>query len=203
MKPTYLYIKQHSITGLKYFGKTIKDPYKYNGSGIMWQKHLQKYGKEYVKTLWVSELFTNEDTIRDFAGLMSEELNIIESSNWANLIPETGIDTGGGMLGKHHSDKAKKLISEKAKQQTPYARTPETIAKIIKNLDSTGRIHTEETKAKMRESHKNRKPISEETRQKLKDSIKNRPPISEETREKMRLASIERMRIRRLKKESK
>lgn len=33
MLPTYLYVKQHTITGLKYFGKTIKDPYVYPGSG--------------------------------------------------------------------------------------------------------------------------------------------------------------------------
>ena len=25
-KPTWLYIKQHNTTGLKYFGKTTKDP---------------------------------------------------------------------------------------------------------------------------------------------------------------------------------
>lgn len=28
--PTYLYIKTHNQTGLKYFGKTTKDPFKYN-----------------------------------------------------------------------------------------------------------------------------------------------------------------------------
>lgn len=32
-KPTYLYIKVHSITGMKYFGKTTKNPIKYDGSG--------------------------------------------------------------------------------------------------------------------------------------------------------------------------
>ena len=39
MKPTYLYVKQHNKTGLKYFGKTTKkDPLKYKGSGLYWKR---------------------------------------------------------------------------------------------------------------------------------------------------------------------
>ena len=41
----YLYIKTHNKTGLKYLGKTSRnDPYKYQGSGVYWQRHLQKHG---------------------------------------------------------------------------------------------------------------------------------------------------------------
>lgn len=48
----YLYVKQHSITGLKYFGLTRnKNPFKYLGSGIDWKLHYNKFGKEYVKTI--------------------------------------------------------------------------------------------------------------------------------------------------------
>ena len=58
IKPTYLYIKQHSITKKKYFGKTVsKDPYKYTGSGKVWNRHIKKHGKEHIDTLWVSELY--------------------------------------------------------------------------------------------------------------------------------------------------
>lgn len=39
IKPTYLYIKEHDITGLKYLGKTIADPYSYLGSGKYWKDH--------------------------------------------------------------------------------------------------------------------------------------------------------------------
>jgi hypothetical protein len=43
---TYLYIKTHNITGLKYFGKTTKkDPYSYIGSGEYWLSHLKIHGK--------------------------------------------------------------------------------------------------------------------------------------------------------------
>jgi hypothetical protein len=46
-KPTWLYIKQHNLTKLKYFGKTInKDPVKYKGSGKHWTRHINKYGND-------------------------------------------------------------------------------------------------------------------------------------------------------------
>ena len=75
-KPTYLYIKQHSITGLKYFGKTTVDPYKYKGSGMHWLRHINKHGREHVETLWVSELFTDKDKLHTYSEFISEELNI-------------------------------------------------------------------------------------------------------------------------------
>jgi hypothetical protein len=91
--PTYLYIKQHSITRLKYFGKTTKqDPYKYLGSGKYWRKHIKKYGAEFVKTLWVSDLYTDKTLIREIALHFSYENNIVESNEWANLIYENGLD---------------------------------------------------------------------------------------------------------------
>ena len=52
LKPTYLYIKQHTKTGLLYFGKTVNDPNKYHGSGKRWVKHIKKHGKQYIETLW-------------------------------------------------------------------------------------------------------------------------------------------------------
>lgn len=56
-----------------------------------------------------------------------------------------------------------------------------------------GRAHTDETRAKMRKAHKNRKPISEETRAKLKAAALERErlkklngyEVSKETREKL------------------
>ena len=38
----YLYIKESPL-GLKYLGKTEKDPFKYIGSGLYWKKHLKKH----------------------------------------------------------------------------------------------------------------------------------------------------------------
>ena len=45
--PTHLYIKQHAITKLKYFGKTTRlDPLIYLGSGTHWKRHVNKHGME-------------------------------------------------------------------------------------------------------------------------------------------------------------
>jgi len=42
----YLYLKTHNISGLKYLGKTTRDPQKYLGSGKVWRDHLKKYGND-------------------------------------------------------------------------------------------------------------------------------------------------------------
>ena len=95
----YLYIKQHSITKLKYFGKTTsKNPFKYPGSGTYWKNHTKKHGKEYVKTieLWG---FDDQELCTEFALKFSEDNNIVESKEWANKIPEDGLNgwqTGDG-----------------------------------------------------------------------------------------------------------
>lgn len=88
--PTYLYIKQHRITKLKYFGKTIrKDPYKYKGSGTRWINHI-KYHKNLVDTIWL-KLFTDIDELVEYAVKFSIEHDIVNSHEWANLIEETGL----------------------------------------------------------------------------------------------------------------
>ena len=88
--PTYLYIKQHSVTGLKYFGKTTQDPIKYLGSGKYWKPHIKKHSKEYVVTLWYM-LFDNPELLSEFALLFSEHWDIVNSKVWANLILENGL----------------------------------------------------------------------------------------------------------------
>lgn len=45
-----------------------------------------------------------------------------------------------------------------------------------------GKKHSEETRRKMSESQRKRKPLSEESRRKLSESLKRRPPMSEEQR---------------------
>lgn len=87
----YLYIKQHRVTGLKYFGKTsTKDPYLYLGSGTHWRRHLKVHG-ENIETVQVWE-FADENQCEKFALDFSEKNNIVESKEWANLRPENGKD---------------------------------------------------------------------------------------------------------------
>lgn len=105
--PTYLYIKQHSITRKLYFGKTITNPEKYKGSGKHWNYHIKFHGKEFVETVWYC-LFHNQEECTKFALMFSEQQNIVKSTEWLNLKPENGIDgqplgLPSCFKGKHHS----------------------------------------------------------------------------------------------------
>lgn len=91
-KPTFLYIKRHKVTGLLYFGKTSKkDVTKYNGSGKHWKRHIQKHGTEHIETIWFC-LFLDQETCSDFALKFSNQENIVDSSEWANLVTENAMD---------------------------------------------------------------------------------------------------------------
>jgi len=92
----YLYKKTHNITGMQYLGKTIKDPFRYKGSGKDWVKHLQQHGHD-VTTDVIKECSTKEELSR-WGRYYSALWNIVESENWANKIPETG----GGPGAKDH-----------------------------------------------------------------------------------------------------
>lgn len=159
-KPTWLYVKQHLVTGLKYFGKTTAvDPYTYAGSGIYWKNHLREHGST-VTTLWC-RLFTDEQELIKYATEFSKNNNIVESSNWANLKMENGLD--GAPIGNSLSQQTREKIS----------------------AGNKGKLVTDITRQKMRN-----RIISEETKQKISDSLtgRTRGPISEETRQKMKEA---------------
>lgn len=105
----YLYVKTHQITGLKYFGKTTKpDPIKYLGSGIYWKKHLEKYGP-LIDTQIIGE-YENEDECSKAAIEFSVKHNIVESSDWANLKQENGLD--GSPKGVKFSEEHKERIRQ-------------------------------------------------------------------------------------------
>jgi len=173
--PTFLYIKQHSKTGLKYFGKTTKkDPYKYQGSGTRWTNHIKKHGKEFIETLWLSEPYY-DTSITEVALQFSNENDIVESKDWANLILENGLDGGaaGGKLSVEHKARisaSKQNISDETKAKMSAAHK--------------GRKHSEETKEKMSASKKN---MSTETKARISAAQKDKK-ISEETKAKISAA---------------
>jgi len=113
-QPTYLYVKQHSVTNLKYLGKTIKkNPEKYLGSGKYWSPHRKKHGNQHVETPWYC-LFTEEAELVKFALMISAQWDIVNSDEWANLIPENGLDgggNGGALKGRKLSIEHKKKLS--------------------------------------------------------------------------------------------
>lgn len=88
----YLYVKQCTHCGLKYFGKTIREDYlKYKGSGHHWLRHVKLHGLEKIETVQVWS-FDNQTFATEFALNFSNKNNIVESSEWANLILEDGKD---------------------------------------------------------------------------------------------------------------
>lgn len=192
IKPTYLYIKQHSVTGLKYFGKTVKpNPTKYLGSGTYWKQHIKKHGKEYVETTWVSEPYIDKELLTTAALKFSIENDIVNSNQWANLMLENGLDGGNCNM----SEESRAKLSEANRN-----RSAETRAKLSEAMRN--RKVSDETRAKLSAVARNRAPMSEavrakisaanlnhpvsdETRAKISASSKHRKPISEETRAKM------------------
>ena len=145
-KPTWLYLKQHNKTGLKYFGKTIRDPETYNGSGVYWTNHLTKHGID-VSTVW-KQLFTCKEELTKFALEYSTKNKIVESNEYANLKPEDGLmggDTGITELGK-------KIISEKSKKFRHSAESIQKIKEARANQQNlrTGQKHSEETISKIK-----------------------------------------------------
>lgn len=121
-KPTYLYVKTHIVTGLKYFGKTTNpNPSKYKGSGKRWLNHIRKHGN-HVTTEIIGYYTDKKECIRE-ALEFSIKNDIHKSGNWANLILENGINGGGDcrqMLTTASRNKAKYTSLKKFGTEHPF-----------------------------------------------------------------------------------
>lgn len=110
----YLYLKTHKVTGLKYLGKTIKDPFKYKGSGNIWRRHLCKHGCNVsTQILLVTE---SEEELKETGLFFSKLWDVVKSTEFANLCQEEG--QGGdtwNKRGRHVSEYTRKKQSESRK----------------------------------------------------------------------------------------
>ncbi len=187
-KPTWLIIKQHSVTGLKYFCKSVLPEdraKKYLGSGKVWTRHVEKYGKEYVETIWM-KLFVDKNECREFALNFSKKNSIIKSSTWANLVLENGTGGGSGFnISEEHKRKislSKKGISlsDKHKQSLRDAdrKKPKKSKTRAANISKAkkGKKLSDQHKEKLRQINLNKKH-NEETKQKMRGKNKNYPKI--------------------------
>ena len=156
MKQIYLYLKRHNKTGLQYFGKTIRDPYTYHGSGVYWNAHLTKHSDD-IETVWV-KLFTSQEELTRFALEYSETNNIVESAEYANLKIEDGL-MGGNTTDSMPQDKLILRNLRISKALTGKQFTAEHKEKLSKATTGTRsgknngmykRQHTDATLEKMR-----------------------------------------------------
>ena len=157
---TYLYHKRHVKTGLNYFGKTTRDPYKYVGSGVYWKRHLEKHGKE-IETVQVWA-FKNLAECKKFAIDFSIKNNIVESKEWANFVIENGVDGQSPGFKNPKLAEANKLRSGKNHPSKQSGYVPNRL----------GKKDSAETIEKKRQAHLGKKygPLSEETKQKISKS---------------------------------
>lgn len=174
-----LYVKTHSITGLRYLGQTIGDPFTYLGSGVYWKKHLDKHGIDH-HTEVIRECRSKEE-LREWGLFYSRLWNIVESEEWANLKEEQG---DGG----RQSEDVRKRIGEAGKGRIPWnkgkqiwnefqrkeigqrnrERGPQSSDTIAKRVaKNTGRKRSQVSLERMRNSHKGKK-LTEEHRKKLR-----------------------------------
>lgn len=149
----YLYIKTHNVTGLKYLGKTIQDPYTYKGSGKRWLNHLKKHGND-VTTEIVGQ-FTTIEELKQASIPLSETLNIVDSKQWANLRPESG--DGGDTSRYIDYSKLNRGKGQSYEQRYGVEKANELKQLRSKKLSETRKgktyeeIHGEEAGKKMRE----------------------------------------------------
>lgn len=185
--PTYLYIKQHTVTGKMYFGKTIKDPEKYKGSGKHWMAHIKKHGKQHVVNLWYW-LFNDQEELTRFALLFSEKMDIVRSDQWLNIIPENGLDGRcPGVLRGSQSEETRRKISASKRGVKLSEEHRQKIS--AATLGVPQGPHSEETKRKMSDA-KQGIPRSDEHRRRISEARTGVPqgPHSEETKRKISAA---------------
>ena len=195
-RPTWLYIKQHNQTGLKYFGKTTRtDPLAYLGSGKYWKRHLAKHGNN-VTTMWCYQ-YDNKQMLKEEALAFSTSHNIVESPEWANLKPETGFD--GGCYSQSNETREKISIArsgipmtEDAKRKSSITKTgvPRDKATIDKIACSNkGKKRSVEQRMKLSNARIGH-AVSNETAAKISDALTGRVtgPPSLETRIKQSVA---------------
>ena len=188
---TYIYVKEHNETGLKYFGKTCKEDYhKYRGSGLHWTHHIKKHG--YNVSTNLLGIFDNKEECIIYCLSFSKINNIVKCKKWANLIEENGCD--GGVFGSTRSEETKQKMShiQRGKKRSDETKHKMSISKFNMSAETKQQISrahlgkklSEETKHKMSISKLN---MSDETKHKMSISKLN---MSDETKQKMSISRI-------------
>jgi hypothetical protein len=146
----YLYLKE-SPKGLKYIGKTIRNPYEYMGSGIVWKNHIKKY-KLKASDIKTTILFESEDELlfREQAIKYSKIYDIVKSNEFANLTEEQG--QGGITFTKEtHPDHPAYTFSDRLKN---YWSNPDNKKSVSERMVNNNPSHRQDVKDKLIKIHK-------------------------------------------------
>ena len=159
-----LYIKEHSVTKVKYFGVTTKtNPFKYRGSGVYWRRHCEKHGWDHVRTIEVWG-FDNIDDCSYFALKFSKEHEISRSILWANLTDENGKDGLASGVSGNHLVMAEKRRGKTYEELYGTTKATEIKANISKSLKGRylGPKHDQVFKTYQSERMKSNNPMKNE-----------------------------------------
>ena len=188
--PTVLLVMTHNVTGLKYFCKTTRTDRLawYKGSGIAWRKHLADNGSDV--NVEVLGFYVDEDRCLAAAKKFSQENNIVESYEWANLVEELG-KNGASLKGERNPFYGKKH-SKESLQRIPLFKVGVSV--------NAGVPKSKEHREKLSVALKGRpnalvaekltgKKLSAETKLKISEAGKERT-FSDESKEKIRQAAL-------------
>lgn len=169
----YLYIKQHTVTGLKYLGYTkSQDPHAYPGSGTRWRRHLNKHGAAY--TTEIVGQFTDKQVAKELAIQLSEKYDVVKSKEWANLKIEQ-LDGGWD----HVNGEAKAVYTAKA-QKTVANYPPEKKAAMGKARSRPGEKNGMYGRSRPGELNPRwGAEVTEETRQRISNANRGRKHSAE------------------------
>ena len=179
----YLYVKTHTKTDLKYLGQTRRlDPIKYKGSGKIWRNHLVEHGYDDVHTEILLQT-TNVSEIEQMGRYYSELWDVANSSEWANMKPETG--HGGGL-----GEEGYKILSEKLKGHPNWllSQTEESKKRISDGMKKTlSRLTPEEQTIRAKNSFCKPESYTPERSKKISDALIG-IKRSDETKQKISIA---------------
>jgi len=196
-KFNFVFITTNLINGKQYVGEHSTDEMnsyktkKYLGSGkTALFPAIEKYGRKNFKRE-ILEFFPTKKEAFDAQAPLIKKYNTITHRGY-NISP-TGGSQCRGSWSEESKQKMRKLktgrkLSEETKKKISDYRKGKTMECMIGNNFRKGKLHTEESKQKMREAAKNRPIISEGTRLKISLIHKGRN-VSEETREKIRIGN--------------
>jgi hypothetical protein len=167
----YLMVKTHNHTGLKYLcfhHGTDTSCFTYKGSGKYWLNHLRKHGNQiHTEILEKSE---KQEVISEKGLEFSKLWNVVDSKEFANLMPEDAKTTAGKLLEPWVREKA---LATKRKRYREIGLTEKEKEVRVKGVSA---MHSPENRKKAQKSIRDRYESGNLTEKQLQkgDNMKKR-----------------------------